>query len=1005
MRKTTPRLFRNFCVFLSLLLVSGIAYGQATISGRVTNASGKGLEAATVTVKGSSIGTATAADGSFSLNIPASARTLIVSAVGYTSQELAIGGQTSFNVTLQASAIDLNEIVLVGYGTARKKDLTGAVATVSARDFQKGVTGTPEQLLVGKVAGVSIISNGGAPGAGSTIRIRGNASMLSNDPLIIIDGVQMQGGGIAGSPNILSTINPNDIESFTILKDASAAGVYGSRATSGVIIITTKKGRSGKPKFNFSTQYSVGKVSKQMDLLSAQEFRNFVNAYGNADQKAQLGVATTNWQDEIYQRAQGSDNNISVSGGLKGKFKMPYRLSLGYNYQDGTLKTGKMERFSGGLNLSPSFFDDHLKVDISVKGMKTANRFADEGAIGSAVRYNPTVPVRTGAAMYNGYYELLDPNTITGLKGLAPRNPMGLLMGRNNTSDVYRSIGNAQVDYKFHFLPQLRANVNIGYDIAEGKGDVIVNDQASSHYKRRVAINGPSNVYHSGERSNYKQQFENTFLEAYLNYATDIKSIMSRVDLTAGYGWYDNIYKNYAFDSYFYNGTLSDTIIGFPFDKPHSRLISYYGRLNYTLNNKYILTGTFRRDGSSKLSPDNRWLNYYSAAASWKISDENFLKNSKTISDLRLRGSYGATGQQEGISYYSYLNVYSISNGAAMYQFGNTFYNMARPQSYNPALTWQETFTTNLALDYGLFRNRITGSIEVYQKETEALLNSVSQPAGISFAAIETQNIGTMQNRGIEFSINAAVVKKDDVGLDVGYNVTYNRNRITKLTQFDDPSYEGIRWGGRAGGTGGSILINSVGQPFGTFYVYKQVYDAAGKPIDNLFEDLNRDGVINDKDLYRYKSINADVLMGFSTNFRYKNWNLGLVARASIGNYLYNNVASATGTYRNIFDPLGYISNGSTEVLKSGFSGTGDKFYNSDYYIQNASFVKLDNINVGYNFGKVFQNKANLRFIGTMQNVFVISKYKGADPEVGSGIDMTLYPRARTVTLGLNLDF
>ena len=1002
MRKITPRIFKNFCVCLVFILSSGLAYAQNTVSGRVTDARGTGIEGATVSVKGSNVATATIADGSFSLSIPSNARTLVISGVGYTTQELAINGRTSFNVTMQTAATDLNEVVVVGYGTARKKDLTGAVATVGAKDFQKGVTGTPEQLLVGKVAGVSIVSNGGSPGAGSTIRIRGNASMLSNDPLIIIDGVQTSGGGIAGSPNILSTINPNDIESFTILKDASAAGIYGSRATSGVIIITTKKGKSGKPKFNFTTQYSVGKVSKKMDVLSANQFRDFVNTHGNSSQIAQMGVASTDWQDEIYQRAQGVDNNLSISGGTKGKLKMPYRVSVGYNLQEGILKTGKMERFSGGVNLNPSLLNNHLKFDISVKGTKTQSRFADEGGvIGGAVRFNPTVPVFTGAGMYNGYYELLDPNTTTGLKGLAPRNPMGMLMGRDNQSDVYRSIGNAQVDYKFHFLPELRANVNVGYDIAEGKGEARVNEQAAVDYMRQSNNAGVGN----GRIAPYKQKFNNTFLESYLNYATDINAIDSRIDLTAGYGWYDNIYKNYALPTYFANGVLSDSITGFPYDEPQHRLISYYGRANFTIMNKYLLTGTFRRDGSSKLNPDGRWLNYFSGAAAWKISEENFLKNSKVISDLKLRGSYGITGQQEGIGIYSYLNVYNLSTATAMYQFGNEFYNMARPASYNPRLAWQETYTSSVALDYGLFNNRITGTIEAYLKESEGLLNSVSQPAGISFAPVEFMNIGTMENKGIEFTINTVAVKSKNWNVDFGYNVTYNKNKITKLTQFDDPSYEGIRWGGRSGGTGGSILINSVGHPFGSFYVFKQVYGADGKPIDNLFEDLNRDGVINDKDLYRYKSINPDVLMGFSANIGYKKWNLGFVARASIGNYIYNNVASATGTYRNLFDPLGYLANVSTEILKSGFSGTGDKYFNSDYYIQNASFVRLDNINVGYNFGKVLDNKANLRFVGTLQNVFVISKYKGADPEIGSGIDNSFYPRPRTLTLGLNFDF
>lgn len=1008
MRKITPGFFKHFCVFILLLFINVMAYAQTAVSGKVMDANGVAIAGATVAVKGGTAGTSTDADGNFSLSIPAGAKTLLVSGVGYTTQEVDINGQSSFSVALQATASDLNEVVVIGYGTARKKDLTGSTVSIGQKDFQKGIVGTPDQLLVGKVAGLSIVSNGGSPGAGSTIRIRGGASLAaSNDPLIIIDGVQMSGGGISGSSNILATINPNDIESFTVLKDASAAGLYGSRATNGVIIITTKKGKSGKPKFNFITQFSVGTVSKKMDVLSADEFRAFVNEHGTPAQIAQLGVATTDWQDEIYQRALGTDNNFSVSGTINGKVKLPYRVSLGYYNQEGVLKTSEQKRFSGGINLNPSFLNDHLKVDISVKGTNTQWRFADEGGvIGGAVRFNPTVPVRTGYYRYNGYYELLDPNTASGLKALAPRNPVSALLSRHNNSDVNRSIGNAQVDYKFHFLPDLRVNVNVGYDIAKGTGTVVVDSNAASQYRRKAAIGGATNILYGGENNQYKQEHENKFLEAYVNYAKDIASIKSRVDLTAGYGWYDDIYKNYGFDSYFYNGKVSDTISSNQvFDKPHWRMISYYGRANFTFNNKYLLTGTFRSDASSKLNPEDRRLNYFSGAASWRISEEAFLKNSKVISDLKIRGSYGITGQQDGIGIYSYLNVYNLSNATAMYQFGEEFYNMYRPASYNPKLKWEQTATTNLGLDFGFINNRITGSVDFYLKETTDLLNTVAQSAGISFAPQELQNVGNLENKGVEFNINSLLVKKKDWQVDFGFNATYNKNEITKLTGQEDPNYEGMRFGGRSGGTGGTILINSVGYSKGAFYVYKQVYDETGKPVDNLFEDLNRDGVINESDLYRYKSINPDAFLGFHGNVTYKKVSVGFLARAVLGNYVYNNVASATGTYRSIFDPLGYIANGSKEVLVSGFSGTGDRFYNSDYYVQNASFFRMDNINVGYNFGKVFNNKADLKLNAVMQNVFVITKYKGADPESNNGVDNNFYPRPRTLILGLNLDF
>ncbi len=1004
MRKIHFILLRFLCVFLILTFGAGAVFAQSSVSGKVTDANGNGIPGITVTVKGTSTATATSTDGTYFINVPAGAKTLVFSGSGFTEREVPVSAQSNYNISMTPETTGLTEVVVVGYGTVRKKDLTGATATVSARDFQKGQVATPEQLILGKVAGVNIVSNGGAPGSGSTIRIRGGTSLSAgNDPLIIIDGVQLSGGGIAGSANALALINPNDIETFTILKDASSAAIYGSRASNGVIIITTKKGKGGKPKINFSSNVSVGSVSKKLDVLSADEFRKYVRENGTAAQIAQLGVATTDWQDAIYQRALGTDNNISVSGTFKGAVKMPYRFSAGYFNQEGILRTGELKRFSGSFNVSPSFFNDHLKVDLNVKGTNSRSRFANEGAIGAAVNFDPTHPVRTGFFRYGGYYEWLDsdPGSLTGLKALAPSNPVGLLEGRDDRSNVNRSIGNLVVDYKFHFLPDLKINANVGYDIAKGTGDIIVSDQTRAGYLRAADANG---TIKSGGNNEYKQTIENTFLETYLAYSKDLGK--NHVDATAGYGYYDNLSTNYFYADYFLDGTkVVNSDPNFAFDEPRNRLISYYGRLNYGYNSKYLITLNVRRDGSSRLNPDNRWLNYYSGALAWRISDEAFLKNSKTISELKLRGGYGITGQQDGISNYSYLANYGFSNNTAQYQFGNTFYNLYRPTAYNANLTWEQTATSNIALDYGLFNNRITGSVDFYLKETKDLLNTVNQSAGTNFAPIILSNVGNMENKGVEFTMNTDIVRKKDLNIEFGYNVTYNRNRITKLTFTEDPDYEGQRFGGRSGGTGGTILINSVGYQRGAFYVFKQVYDQSGKPIDNLFEDLNRDGVINDKDLYRYKSINPDVFLGFNGNVSYKQFNIGFIARASLGNYMYNNVASATGAQRNILNPLGFLSNGSSNLLETGFKGEGDRYFNSDYYVQNASFFRMDNINMGYNIGKVFNNKANMRVSLNAQNVFVITKYKGADPENIGGIDNNFYPRPRTFVAGVNLDF
>lgn len=990
--------------FVLMLFTASAALAQSVVTGRVTDSKdGSPVSGVTVAAKGGGASTQTNALGVYSIKLPAGEKTLVFTSVGFIKQELPVGNEV--NVVFVSTSQQLNEVVVVGYGTARKKDLTGAVTTVSSKDFQKGVVTSPEQLILGKVAGVSITPGSGAPGDGGAIRIRGGASLRgSNDPLVIIDGIQLGGGGIAGSSNPLSLINPNDIETFTILKDASAAAIYGSRASNGVIIITTKKGKSGKAKVNFNTQLSYGKISKKIDVLSANELREFVNTYGNDAQKALLGTANTDWQDEIYRTAISTDNNISITGTATGEnnFRLPYRISLGYLNQNGVLKVGNLQRHSVGVSLSPKLLDGHLALNLNGRFARNKSIFGNQGAIGTAVRFDPTQPVRSGSARYAGFYEWLDNGSITGLKALAPRNPLGLLE-EDNRSTVDRFIGNAEIDYKFHFLPDLRANLNIGMDVASGNGTVYVNDSLASGYLRASDVNG---VLRSGTSNYYQQKIDNRFLEFYLAYSKDIRSIRSRVDLTAGYGYYENLYLNANFADYFANGSKrANSDPAFAVDLPENRLKSYYGRLNYNFNQKYVFTVNVRYDGSSRLNPNDRWLLYHSEAFAWRIKEEEFLKNSRVFSDLKLRVGYGITAQQDGIGNYSFLANYQYSSPTAMYQFGNEYYNFYRPLGYNSRLTWEKTATSNIAVDFGLFDGRISGTVDVYYRETTDLLNDLAQPAGNNFAAIQLSNVGTMENRGVEITLNAIPVKKKDLTVDFSFNATYNRNRITKLTFSDGIDYEGQLTGGISGGTGGTIQVNSVGYSRQAFYVFQQIYQQDGKPMDNLFEDRNRDGVINDKDKYRYKSPFADWFMGLSGNVNYKKWSAGFVMRASIGNYMYNNVYSSTGTIRNILDPLGYIANGSSNVLESKFSGNGDYYFRSDYYIQNASFLRMDNINIGYNFGQVFNRRVGLRANATVQNAFIITKYKGADPEIFNGIDNSFYPRPRTFVFGLNLDF
>ncbi len=993
------RLLYAICLPLLLLSLSAAAQDKV-ITGRVLDTTGRGIPGVSVSVKGqTSRGTTTADGGTWSLSVPASATTLVFSSVGYGSREVSIAGRSASEVTLQPTAGNLSEVVVIGYGTARKRDLTGSVTAVTAKDFQKGAIVTPEQLIAGKVAGVQITSNGGAPGAGSTIRIRGGASLnASNDPLIVIDGVPIANGGISGSANALSLINPNDIESFNVLKDASAAAIYGSRASNGVIIITTKKGRNGKARFNFSTQNSISTLPKKADVLSADEFRTYVRAKGTAAQAAILGTANTDWQDQVFNSAFLSDNNLSVTGGIKNV--LPYRVSLGYLNQNGILRTGNLQRTSLAINVNPTLFKT-LRVDLNLKGSYSKSRFADEGSIGNAVRFDPTQPVSSGGKRFGGYFEWLDPASISGLRSLAPRNPVGLLEQRDDRSNVKRSIGNLQLDYRLPFFQDLRANLNVGYDIAEGKGTIKVPDSASSSYYR---FKDAANKYHSGVANEYRQTRSNTTLEGYLNYTKDVKSISSRFDVTAGYSYQNFLTTNYAFPDRTTDGTIANPIT-FPFDKPENTIISYFGRLNYTFNGKYLLTATVRRDGSSRFSKANRWGTFPSGAFAWRVKDEDFLKNSKAISDLKVRLGYGVTGQQEGIGLYNYLPRYSISDSGARYQFGSAYYSLYRPSGYNPNLKWEQTATYNAGLDFGFASNRITGTIDVYLKKTKDLLSEVDQPAGTNFSNKIIANIGEMENRGVELSLNTAIVKSRDFNIDLGFNATYNQNKITKLTFTNNPNFPGNLTGGIAGGVGSTIQIQSVGYSRNSFYVYQQIYDKSGKPVEGLFEDRNRDGIINGDDLYRYKAPDPEWFLGTSANIGYKRFDASFTMRANLGNYVYNNRFSNTGVQRNLIDPLGFLANGSRNVLETNFTGNGDQYFFSDYYIENASFLRMDNISVGYNAGNLLRKNTSLRFGATVQNVFVVTKYRGLDPEVAGGIDNNFYPRPRNFVLSANLSF
>lgn len=999
MRKSTKKISRILLLSLALLFFAAAAFAQTIITGKVTDSKdGSATAGINVTVKGTRTVVQTAADGSFSINVPANA-ILVFSSVGFVTQEAVVSGRSSIDIQLIQTNQQLNEVVVVGYGTARKKDVTGAVSTVSSKDFQKGVITTPEQLISGKIPGVAITSNGGQPGSGSKIRIRGGnslASEASNEPMIVVDGVILDPGGINGAGNALSLINANDIETFTVLKDASSTAIYGSRASAGVILITTKKGRSGDLRVNFTTALSVSKIKKTANVYTGDEIRALINSFPASSEKTQaltqLGTANTDWQDEVYRTAISTDNNISLTGGIK---KLPYRVSFGYSYLNGILKTDHLQKTALALSLNPTFFTNHLKVDFNIKGIAEKARFADQGAIGGSVQFDPTQPVHSNSPRYGGFYEWVD-NTGTLLLN-RPNNPVGLLEQTHDDQKPTRSIGNIQLDYKLHFLPELRANLNVGFDLAKSTGVKFISDSAASNYSKTPGVTG-------GIMNRGKQTKNSHFLDFYFNYVKDFTKIKSRIDATVGYS-----YNYYQSKVYNYRGLNAngDTIAGtkaptYEFDKQDNATIGYFARAIYTYSNKYILTATFRRDGSSRFAEANRWNNFPSVALAWRVIDEPFMKNNKIFSDLKLRGGYGKTGQQAGIANYTYFYGFSQSSANAAYGFGNEYVQGYTPAAFNPNLKWETTTGYNAAIDFGFMNNRITGSLDFYLKKTEDLLNRVPQPAGSNFSAFILANVGSLENRGVEFNISANVLRKKEFSWDVNFNATYNKNEITNLTVVpNDPNYPGILHN-VPDGVNSAILIHSTGYAADAFYLYHQIYDAAGKPIQGLYEDINRDGIINEKDKYRAKTATPNLFFGLSSSATYKKWNAGFVLRANFNNYVYNNVFSSKGVRSNILGAY-VVGNAVTNFSETGF--TSNQGF-SDYYLENASFLRMDNINVGYNVGQISKkSKANLRLNAVVQNVFVITNYRGLDPEVNDGVDKNLYPRPITFTIGANLDF
>lgn len=979
---------RLFIVALCMMMSSVVFGQQAKVSGTITDATdGSPLPGVNVQIKGTLIGAVSDGNGGYTISAKPT-DVLIFSFIGYLPQEITVGNQQVINVSMKQNVQALEEVVVIGYGTVKKSDATGSVSAISSKDFNRGAITTPQGLLVGKSAGVVITDAGGAPGAGATIRIRGGSSLnASNDPLVIIDGVPIDNNDVNGSSNFLSFINPNDIETFTVLKDASATAIYGSRASNGVILITTKKAKEGSPfRISYNGNASVSNAIEFLNVFSGDEMRKIAVDHSDIfgiNSLSTLGTQNTDWQSKIYRTAISHDHDLGITGSFK---NFPYRASVGYTGQNGILKNTDLQRLTGAVNLDPSFFKGKLKVSVNGKVMHTNNNFGESGAIGSAVNMDPTQVVKDGNPASAGYYQWQNYGA-----SLGTPNPVEQLMAVDNTSIVNRYIGGLQVDYSIPFINGLRFNMNMATDQTKSNG----------HNNRPTTSPSTLTSTYWGKINDYNAKNTNDLFESYFNYTKDIESIKSKFDATAGYSW-----QHFKRTSHSETNGYTDanhpaqesTITNFASEY---FLVSFFGRLNYTLMDRYLLTFTLRDDGSSKFSAGNRWGLFPSAAFAWKISDESFMKNVQAVSNLKLRLGWGKTGQQDiktasGTDYPSQAQ-YILSAIGSYYIIDGQYIPTLRPNTYDPDIKWEETTTTNVGVDFGFINDRITGSVDLYKRVTNDLLNTVTIPTGSNFSNTLTTNVGSLENKGIEVALNVVPISKKDMSLTIGANLTYNHNEITKLLFTDNPNYIGVLYGD---GMTGTKQVTRVGHPAYSFFVNKQVYGQDGKPIEGLYVDLSgKGGTVNgnNEDKYIYHNPTPDYVLGLSFSFKYKDFDLSASSHSNIGNYVYNQVAA--GASYDQMSQIGYWKNFSKALAKTNFV---KRQFTSDYFVENASFFKLDNISAGYQFNNIV-NKVNAHVSFTVQNVFCATKYSGIDPEISGGIDNNFYPRPRTFILGLSL--
>ena len=967
MKKTNSLLL--FCaLFLSVNL-----YSQSLLDGKVMDdVSSDPIAGVNVIVKGTSSGTASDFNGNFSINV-SSGDVLVFSYVGYTTREITYKGELSMEVSLSEDASQLDEILLIGYGSVKKDDLTGAADLITSDDFNQGSVLSPEQLISGKLAGVSVTSGGGAPGEGQAIRIRGLGSLsLTNSPLIVVDGVPLNDGGVGGSRNALNSINPSDIESMTVLKDASATAIYGSRGANGVILISTFKGKDSEFKYNFTSKFSTYSPIDQVDVLTSSEFSQMILDSGDQSYIDQLGSYDTNWQDVIYQKALGKEYNFSANGSIYG---IPTRFSLGMGDHNGVLLGDKFKRNTISLNMNPSLMNDKLDIDFNLRMMDTQNDFADRGAIGNAVRFDPTKPVFNGS-QYDGYYAWIDPASGNQYAIGAPTNPLALLNLVNDNSDVERIITNLKLDYDLP-MDGLKATVNLAYDDASSDGSRATSEMIPT-----------SDPTWNGSLSTYTQSATNTLLDAYLTYEKSFEN--SSLNAVAGYS-----YQAFEFDNFSYDSEAEEDGNDYEFiDKSKNVLLSYFGRVNYDIEGKYLLTATMRADASSKLNPDDRWGFFPSFAMAWNVDKEDFFKGD-IFNSLKIRVGYGQVGNVNGLGDYKFLTRYTGSTSTAYYQFGDSFYQTFRPEPINPDLRWEIGETLNLGIDYSMFNNKLNGSVNIYQKTTKDLIAYTLVDPFTNFGNRIDANIGDMENKGVELNFNFPLMTTDDYENIIDFNIAFNDNVVTRL-----PDQQFI--GGISGGVGNTIQTHVEGEAPYSFLVYQQVYDNSGTPIEGVYVDRNNDNIINDDDRYIKEDPFADIIMGLTNSVRYKSWDFSITARASIGNYAYNNLASnavfnAAASVNNI------LNNIHSDYLSTGFIDFTENSLLSDHYIQEASFVKIDNISIGYNLST--KNGCKVRLFGSLQNVATFTDYQGIDPEIYGGIDNNFYPRPQTGVFGVTFEF